>query len=347
MLKAVFIRRCLDLGRLYQGYTRTNPLVGAVITIGGKIEGEGAHEQFGKAHAEVNAVRSLHDDLDLRTATIYVSLEPCSHFGKTPPCVNLILEKQIPNIVIGTTDPFHLVAGKSIAQLEAAERNVTVGVLEAESKRLIAPFVVGATQKRPYIILKYAQSEDGYLGRQSAPVWLTNAFSKHLVHKWRSEIDAIMVGTNTALIDDPQLTNRLYFGKKNPMRILIDRTLKVPMSHKIFDDSAETLVLTSKNTQNNNNVTYLQSKFEEDYLSAFMQQLYQQNIGTLMVEGGAALLQSFIDANLWDEARVFTAPQSLGEYADAIKAPQLKNAQKISTHKIANDSLVVYYYDKR
>jgi diaminohydroxyphosphoribosylaminopyrimidine deaminase/5-amino-6-(5-phosphoribosylamino)uracil reductase len=334
------IRRCFDLGKVFKGNVLTNPLVGAVLMSGSKIVAEGAHEYFGQAHAEVNALKNVQDEL-LRKGTLFVSLEPCFHQGKTPPCVNLILQKKIPHVVIACEDPNPLVAGKSMKLLKSADIQVVSNVLRTEGEALIRPFVTGITQKRPYIILKYAQSADGYIGFQDKQIWLTNTFSKHLVHKWRSESDAVLVGANTAVLDNPDLTNRFYAGKKNNVRILLDRNLKTPFTHKIFNNNKNTFVLTQKVFQSTENVTCFESNFEGDYLSDFLHKLYEKQIGIIIVEGGSKVLQSFIDAQLWDEARVFATDKILGE--GAIPAPILKNAMLQSTHQILNDTLNVFW----
>jgi diaminohydroxyphosphoribosylaminopyrimidine deaminase/5-amino-6-(5-phosphoribosylamino)uracil reductase len=338
-----FIRRCIDLGGLSKGNVRTNPLVGSVFVHENKIVGEGAHIKYGEAHAEVNALSGVSNETK-RKGTLFVSLEPCFHQGKTPACLNLILAEQIPSVVIACEDPNPLVAGQSIKALQNAGVQVITNQLEEKGAVLIRPFLVNIAKKRPYIILKYAQSNDGYIGHPERQIWLTNTFSKHLVHKWRSECDAIMVGTNTALLDNPDLTNRLYFGKKNNVRILLDKNLKTPRNHNVFNNNSLTWILTKKNKTNRDNVTYFNSNFEENHLADFMGKIYQQQIGTLIVEGGAKVLQSFIDANLWDEARIFHTPKNIGE--GGITAPILKDATLQSTHQILDDVLKVYYRKK-
>jgi diaminohydroxyphosphoribosylaminopyrimidine deaminase/5-amino-6-(5-phosphoribosylamino)uracil reductase len=243
--------------------------------------------------------------------------------------------------VIACEDPNPLVSGQSIQALQDAGVQVITNQLKEKGEILIRPFAVNIAKKRPYIILKYAQSNDGYIGHPERQIWLTNTFSKHLVHKWRSECDAILVGTNTALLDNPDLTNRLYFGKKNNVRILLDKNLKTPRTHNVFNNNSLTWVLSKKNKTNRDNVTYFNSNFEENHLADFMGKIYQQQIGTLIVEGGAKVLQSFIDANLWDEARIFHTPKTIGK--GGITAPILKDSTLQSTHQILDDILKVYY----
>jgi diaminohydroxyphosphoribosylaminopyrimidine deaminase / 5-amino-6-(5-phosphoribosylamino)uracil reductase len=335
-----FIRRCIDLGKLSKGNVKTNPLVGAVFIHENKIVGEGAHIKYGEAHAEVNALKDTNTEVK-RKGTLFVSLEPCFHQGKTPACLKLILAEQIPAVVIACEDPNLLVAGQSVKALQNAGIQVITDILKEEGEQLIRPFAISIAKKRPYIILKYAQSNDGYIGHPERQIWLTNTFSKHLVHKWRSECDAILVGTNTALLDNPDLTNRLYFGKKNNVRILLDKDSKTPRTHNVFNNKSLTWVLTKKNTDNYDNVTYFSSDFKENHLSCFLTEIYQRQVGTLIVEGGAKVLQSFIDANLWDEARIFHSPKTIGE--GGIAAPILKDAVLQSTHQIVDDVLKVYY----
>ncbi len=338
----ILIRRCLDLAKLHKGKTKTNPLVGAVLMKENKIIGEGAHEQYGAAHAEVNAINGVKNPDDFRGSSIAVSLEPCFHYGKTPPCVNLILDKKIPKVIIACTDPNPLVVGKSINLLQKSDIQVVVGIEEYNSLDIIKPFVTGIKKQRPYIVLKYAHSADGFLGYPDQQIWLTNSFSKHLVHKWRSETDAILVGKNTVLSDNPDLTNRLYFGKKHNVRIVLDTNLAIPENYKIFDGSAETWILTKKESGvvDVSNIRYFKSDFEGDYLQRFMHELYEQKIGTLIVEGGAKVLQSFIEANLWDEARVFKTTKILGE--GAIPAPLLDAKLLKSEYRILDDLLQIY-----
>ncbi len=339
-----FMQRCIEIAQNAQQKVLSNPCVGALIVHNNRIIGEGAHERFGEAHAEVNAFKNVKPEQEilLSQSTLYVTLEPCFHTGKTPPCVQLILAKKIPRVVIACIDPFEKVAGQSIALLRQLGVEVVTGILQKEAEDIIRPFLTNIKKYRPHIILKYAKSQDGFIGQKDKQVWLTNSFSKHLTHRWRSECDAILIGTNTALIDNPSLTNRLYFGK-NPIRVLIDDKNITPKVSSIFDGKAETLVFTSKFRQNTDFVTYIQVDFDKNLLTTILKILFEQNIGKLIVEGGAKTLQGFIDQNLWDEARVFTAPVLLHE---GIAAPTLRSYQRGGKNQIAEDLLEIFYPKK-
>lgn len=317
-----YMRRCLQLAQNGLCTTPPNPMVGAVIVCDGRIIGEGYHVRCGEGHAEVNAIRSVADPSLLRRSTIYVSLEPCAHYGKTPPCADLIVEKGIPRIVVGCRDPFGKVDGRGIQKLRDAGREVVVGVLEAECRRLIGRFVVFHTHKRPYVTLKWAQSADGYLDvcrEGGRPVMLSDALTSMLVHKLRAEHTAIMVGRRTALLDDPSLTVRRWYGPQ-PVRVVLDRGLTLPASLRLFDGMVPTLVFTSADRAPLPGVEYVRINFEGDVLQQVLSALYERNLQSLLVEGGSRLLQSFIDAGLWDEIRVETAPVLLG---DGVAAPRV------------------------
>ena len=335
-----FMSRCFDLATILGTDVKTNPSVGALLEYNGKIIGEGAHERFGTHHAEVNAIRNVKakDEYLIEKSTLYVTLEPCFHFAKTPPCVQLILEKKIPNVVISCIDPNPKVAGQSIKLLREKGVNVVTGILEKKGEAFLRPFFINMSQKRPYIILKYAQSEDGFMGKKGEQIWLTNGFSKRLVHRWRSEVDAILIGKNTAMVDNPQLTNRLYFGK-NPIRILIDKNLETPMYYYIYDEITQTIVPNLSANFTQGNICFEKVDFDENFLTTFLHSLYQKNIGKIIVEGGAATLQHFIDQHLWDEARIFTAPKQLHE---GIVAPRLTSAKLKNHIKIDTDILNIY-----
>jgi diaminohydroxyphosphoribosylaminopyrimidine deaminase / 5-amino-6-(5-phosphoribosylamino)uracil reductase len=342
-MENLYLRRCFDLGGLFRGHTKTNPLVGAVLSIDGGVLGEGAHRLYGDPHAEVNAIHSDNDlpkEL-LQRSTLFVSLEPCFHFGKTPPCVNLILDRQIPKVRIACTDPNPLVGGKSILKMQQAGIEVVSGIEADLGEQLIRPFTVGIQLQRPYIILKYAHSADGFMGLPNEPIWFTNIYSKHLVHKWRSEVDAIVVGKNTALIDNPTLTNRLYFGKKAPVRILLDKNNQVPSNYHIFNEDAPTWIVNKEKEGSAAHLRFVKTDFEDDYLLRLLQSFYQQQIGTILIEGGAKVLNSFIEAGLWDEARVFSTTKTLNS-DNAIKAPSLPSHFLKNSFQIDNDTLNIY-----
>ena len=310
----IYMQRSLDLAIKAIGQVAPNPMVGCVIVHNGQIIGEGYHQQFGKPHAEVNAINSVPKELIhlLPQSTIYVSLEPCSHHGKTPPCADLIISKEIPKVVIGSNDPNPQVAGKGIQKLLDAGIEVTTGVRQKEADFLNRRFMTSHLKHRPYIILKWAESSDGFMAPNEAKqVWLTNDYSKKLVHQWRSEEQAIMVGKHTVEIDDPELTVRLVEGK-NPVRVIMDRTLLLPMIKKIFQQSATVIVYNELKTEVDSWIHFEKIEFNQPVLPQIMHNLAAKHIQSIIVEGGPSTLQYFIDENLWDEARVFTAEVKLG-----------------------------------
>ena len=324
-----YINRCLQLAKKGLGTTYPNPLVGSVIVHNNLIVGEGWHRKAGEAHAEVHAINSVKDKLLLKESTIYVSLEPCSHFGKTPPCANLIIKHGIPNVVIGTQDPFSKVQGRGIKILKDAGCNVHVGVMENACQELNKRFFTFHNHKRPYVILKWAQTANAFIAPKKRdsqhPVWITNAYSRQLVHKWRSKEQAILIGTTTALDDNPSLTTRDWTGN-NPKRLVIDRTNILPESLNVFNEAAETIRITETDFDFKN-----LSKSITDYC-------YAKNIQSLIVEGGRQTLQTFIDANLWDEARVFEGTLS---FESGVKAPVFRG-ELSTTIDIKGDILKIY-----
>lgn len=306
----IFMQRCLDLAVKASGYVAPNPLVGSVIVYDGKIIGEGYHQKFGEAHAEVNAILSVAPHLFhlLPEATLYVNLEPCSHHGKTPPCADLIISHKIPRVVIGSNDPNPRVAGQGIQKLMAAGVEVVAGVMKSETDFLNRRFMTHFLMRRPYIILKWAESADGFIAPdEQKQVWLTNEHSKKLVHQWRAEEQAIMVGKKTIEIDDPELTVRLINGK-NPARIIIDRTLAIPSTKKIFFPNAPVFIYNGLNESSEGRIHFEKINFEENVLPQLLESLYLKNIQSIIVEGGPNTLAQFMEQNLWDEARIFTAP---------------------------------------
>jgi diaminohydroxyphosphoribosylaminopyrimidine deaminase/5-amino-6-(5-phosphoribosylamino)uracil reductase len=312
------MNRCLELAVLGVGQVSPNPMVGSVIVVDGKIIAEGYHARFGQAHAEVHAISKVKDVLPLNQSTLYVNLEPCTHLGKTPPCVDAIVAARIPKVVVGMIDPSDKVAGRGVAALREKGIDVTVGVLEAECLELNRRFVTYHAKKRPYIILKWAQTADGFLARSDGTSkWISGEESRKLVHQWRTEEDAILVGTTTAVLDNPQLTVRHVKGR-SPLRSVIDRSLKVPRSHNVYDAKAQTIIFTSKPATISEQVEHVAIDFNGDVVGQILQILYERNILSLIVEGGANTLMSFIDRNLWDEARVFTAPHN---FESGLKAP--------------------------
>lgn len=306
-----YIKRCIELAQNGFGTTYPNPMVGSVIVYDGKIIGEGWHKKAGEPHAEVNAVRSVKDKSLLKKATIYVSLEPCSHFGKTPPCCDLIIEHKIPNVVVGTVDPNEKVAGNGIKKLIASGANVIVGVLEKECNELNKRFFTFHQQKRPYIILKWAESQDGFLSPEKEinqdrkPIWITNQYSRQLVHKWRSEEQAILVGTKTVIDDNPKLNTRDWSGN-NPVRVVLDQNNRISKDSFVFDNSVKTIIFTKSETNlSSENTTFERIYFDENIIPQILSVLYQNQIQSIIIEGGLQTLQSFIDQNIWDESSHF------------------------------------------
>ena len=300
MSHEIYINRCIELAQNALGKTYPNPLVGSVIVHDGKIIGEGFHEKAGQNHAEINAINSVKNSELLKESTIYVSLEPCSHFGKTPPCANKIVEIGFKKVVIGTLDSHEKVNGKGKKILEDAGIEVISGVLEKECQELNKRFFTFHQKKRPFIILKWAQSKDGFMDRDFKPTQIGNPLTKQFVHQLRSEEHAILVGTNTALHDNPSLTTREIVGR-NPVRILIDFNLKIPGDFNIYNEEAETLVFNSVKESNEENIKFIKIE-KENFLENLMGKLYEHQIQSVIVEGGNFTLQQFIDTNIWDEA---------------------------------------------
>lgn len=320
-----YMARCIQLARGGAGHTRPNPMVGAVVVADGRIIGEGFHRKGGGPHAEVNAIAAVKEEKLLENSTLYVSLEPCSHWGKTPPCASLILEKKIPRVVVGCLDPFPEVSGRGVQLLREAGVEVVSGVLEKEAWELNKAFMTLQTEKRPYIILKWAQSADGFIDRirrdaSESPVRLSSAAAGRRVHKLRSEVGAIMVGTRTALLDNPSLTVREWAGP-SPLRITIDREGRIPASYHLLDGSAPTLIFTASEAfSDRENLHSIRADFNRPLLPQVLAELAARKIDSLLVEGGTELLTHFLEAGLWDEARVETAPVYLER---GVKAPQV------------------------
>jgi len=337
-----YIKRCIQLAENGLGTTYPNPMVGSVIVHNNKIIGEGWHQQAGKAHAEVNAIAMVKDSELLKESTIYVSLEPCSHYGKTPPCSDLIIDRGIPKVVIGTMDPFAKVAGRGIKKLLEAGKEVQVGFLEKECNELNKRFFTFHRKSRPYIILKWAQTSNMFIAPKTKeinrPVWISNRYSKQLVHKWRSEEAGILVGTNTALADDPRLDVRSWTGN-SPVRLVIDRQLKLSPELALFDGSTRTIVLNESKTDRSNTMLQLeQIQFGDNIAKEICRICYEQEIQSLIIEGGAYTIQQLIASGLWDEARVFTGE---AHFEDGIKAPVI-NLKASLSKKIGNDQLQIY-----
>lgn len=338
-----YIRRCIQLARNGMCNAAPNPMVGAVIVHNDRIIGEGYHARCGEGHAEVNAIRSVKDESLLQESTIYVSLEPCSHYGKTPPCADLIIRKGIPRVVVGCVDPFSLVSGRGIQKLKDAGIDVKVGVLEAECRQLIKRFVTFNTQQRPYITLKWAESADGFIDinrEEGQPVVLSTPITSMYVHKQRAEHHAILVGRKTALLDNPSLTTRNWYGK-NPVRLVIDKELTLPTSLKLFDGSAPTWVFTAQDKASTSQVTYFKLDFSRSILPQILQKLYENKLQALLVEGGSRLLQSFIDEGLWDE--IYTE-HSAKVLENGVKEPVIPAGYK--KNFLRRDGVTITHYEK-
>ncbi len=342
-MEEYYLARCLELARKGMGATAPNPMVGCVIVNGDRIIGEGYHRAYGEAHAEVNAIESVGDPGLLRDSTLYVNLEPCSHFGKTPPCSAMIVEKKIPRVVIGTLDPNPRVGGSGLKTLKEGGLQVRSGVLEPECLDLNKRFFTYHEEKRPWILLKWARSQDGFIDRlrpeddPGGVNWISGKEARQWVHKWRSEEQAILVGTRTAMLDDPELTVREWSGR-NPLRLVIDRAGKLPAGLKLFSGDADTLVFTSKPRLSHGRVRYRKVPEADDYIPFIIKQLYEMEIQSLMVEGGAALLNAFIRYGTWDEARVFTGNCEIGR---GIPSPEIPG-KPMAQLQVGGDLLEVY-----
>ena len=332
-----YIRRCLELAQLGLGTAAPNPLVGSVIVYKNRIIGEGYHKLYGTEHAEVNAVESVLDDdvKYLSDATIYVNMEPCCIYGNTPPCTDLIIKTKIPKVVIANIDKDERVSGAGVQKLENAGIKVTCGILESEAKEINRRFFTYFDKKRPYVILKWAETKDGFIAKNdSKQHWISNPISKYYSHKWRTEESAILVGSNTVLIDNPALTARKWSGE-NPLRVSIDNKDVFLENLKILDDSANTIIYSTKNIDH---PKYVSIENDSDSLEYILRDLHNKKVQSLIVEGGAKLLNAFINKNYWDEARIFTGNTF---FKDGIKAPSIQVAP-ISTNQIQDNQLSIY-----
>jgi diaminohydroxyphosphoribosylaminopyrimidine deaminase/5-amino-6-(5-phosphoribosylamino)uracil reductase len=337
-----YMQHCIDLALKGAGQVSPNPMVGAVLVYNNRIIGEGWHKQYGQAHAEVNCIASVSDnDRELISkSTLYVSLEPCAHHGKTPPCADLIVQNNIPEVIIGCTDSYKEVSGKGIAKLKAAGVKVTLGVLEKECRSLNKRFFTRQELNRPYIILKWAQSDDNFIAPEDGKRFmLSNVFSQKMVQKMRSEEDAILVGYNTALQDDPKLNNR-YGSGKQPLRIVIDPELQLPHELHLFDQSQKTIVFNYLKSAEKENTQWVQLSRDHSFAQQIMEQL--KNINSIIIEGGSKTLQAFIDEGFWDEAIVFKTKHILQA---GTKAPQLKNNIKANQFQLQDDTVNIYHHE--
>ncbi len=342
MTEMKYMSRCLQLAEYGAGHVAPNPMVGAVLVCDDKIVGEGYHRRFGEAHAEPNAINSVKNPELLQKSTLYVSLEPCSHYGKTPPCADLIVSSSIPRVVIGTLDPNPQVAGRGVEILRKAGIEVEVGVLEADCRELNKRFFIFQEQKRPYVLLKWAQTRDGFMDRirtdvTEAPLQISNAITKQLTHKMRSENQSILVGANTVLLDNPTLTVRNWSGK-SPIRIGIDRQGRIPDDFHLLDGSISTIIFTEKDQPDRPHVEFVKIDFDSNCIQTILTKIYERNIHSVLVEGGPTILNSFLEAGLWDEANVEVSPQRISA---GVAAPVLP-IQPISRKNIEGHEWLFY-----
>lgn len=337
-----FMQRCLELARMGIGNTSPNPMVGCVIVHNKKIIGEGFHKKCGGPHAEVNAIASVKNQELLKQSTLYVNLEPCAHYGRTPPCSKLIIDKNIPQVVVGCRDSFSEVSGKGIEIMRSAGCEVITGVLEQESRNLNKRFFTFHEKKRPYIILKWAQTLDGFIdynddNQNIKNKWITNDISRSLVHKWRTEEDAILVGRITAKKDNPMLNVREWSGKA-PLRVVLDQNLQLPDSLHLFDNRQSTLVFNGKMESTENKIEYVKLDFSKNIEQQMLDHLYKREIQSVIIEGGEMVLTSFIEKNLWDEIRLFIGNKM---FYSGVKAPKF-NAKIVSEENLEETRLFIY-----
>ncbi|MFM2156447.1 MAG: bifunctional diaminohydroxyphosphoribosylaminopyrimidine [Bacteroidota bacterium] len=333
------MQRCLQLALKGLGNVSPNPMVGCVIVHDNKIIGEGYHQKFGEAHAEVNAINSIQDKSLLKSATLYVSLEPCNHYGKTPPCADLILKYGIPNVIIGIQDPFEKVNGSGIKKLLDAGIHATAGVLEEECREINKRFFTFHIEKRPYIILKWAQSKDGFIGKKNQSLRISNELTRVINDTWRTQEDAVLIGGETARVDNPHLTVRTIEGR-NPSRIILSKSGELPYNSNLFDGSTPTLIYSNNNSDYANCETLVMPN--ENNLDYLLSDLHRRNIQSLIVEGGSSVLNHFIQEDKWDEVRYFESEDML---EDGILAPTI-NKGISSVEQIDNNQLKIIYRRK-
>ena len=342
--KRVYMHRCIELARLGIGLVAPNPMVGAVLVCRGKIIGEGYHQYYAEAHAEINCLNAVsqEDSTLISEATLYVSLEPCAHFGKTPPCADAIISRKIPRVVVGCRDPYPEVNGRGIERLRAAGVEVEEGVMEDECKELNKRFFTFVKSHRPYIILKWAQGSDGMVSSADGKrIQISSECTNRLVHKWRAEESAILVGTKTALLDNPELNVRLWKGR-SPIRIVIDKKLTLPQTHHLLDQKIKTIIFNSEIQKEEGNLSYYKFSPAENDLQQMTRTLYDMQIQSILVEGGPHLLQSFIDMQIWDEARIITnESMTIG---NGISAPILGKAKIVREENLQSD--IIRYFER-
>ena len=340
-----YMHRCLELAKQGAGYVAPNPMVGAVLVHNGKIIGEGYHQRYGEPHAEVNCINSVsaQDKDKISSSILYVSLEPCSHFGKTPPCTDLIITNKIPEVVIGCRDPFKEVDGKGIEKLKAAGIKIVYGILEDQCRQLNKRFFTFHMKHRPYIILKWAETGDGKIAANGTDrLLISNEQTNRLVHKWRSEEASILVGTNTAMFDDPELTNRSWSGPSS-IRSVVDMDLKLPSSLKIFNNKQRTVIFNKVKHEEKDHLIYYQVTEDVSLVHQIVNALYQMKIQSVIVEGGAKLLQSFIDEEMWDEVRKIKNEKL--KINNGLSAPVFIDRNANEEIKILGDSIKIYNHE--
>lgn len=330
-----YMQRALQLGRQGGGHASPNPMVGAVVVHDGIIIGEGFHRCCGQGHAEVNAIASVHDKSLLASSTIYVTLEPCSHYGKTPPCAKLLIDNQVTRVVVGTLDPFEKVSGRGVAMLREAGVEVVVGVLEEECRQLNKRFLIAHTTGKPWVLLKWAQSADGYMASLEGSVRFSTPLTQSLMHHERSMVDAIVVGAGTVAADNPSLTTRCWSGS-SPLRVVLDRQLSMPLDSILLNDGGRTLVFNEQKNDIKGNVEWVKLDTSEPQL--WLHDLYRRGVTSVMVEGGANVLRQMIAARAWNEARVEISSTTLG---DGIKAPHIE--KDIAAHHEIDGNVIDLY----
>jgi diaminohydroxyphosphoribosylaminopyrimidine deaminase / 5-amino-6-(5-phosphoribosylamino)uracil reductase len=334
----LYMQRAFDLAEGGRGKVSPNPMVGCVIVKNDKIIGEGFHMQYGGPHAEVNAINSVINKENLQDAVLYVTLEPCAHHGKTPPCANLIISYPFKKVVISNSDPNPLVAGKGIEKLISSKIEVVQGILKEEGREFNRRFFSFIEKKRPYIILKWAETADGFIAREDfSSKWISNEFSRKIVHKWRAEEDAVMVGTNTALYDNPKLNVRDWKGG-NPLRIFIDKDLRISQGNNLYDGSQPTLCYNSIKSEKEDNFEFIKIEFAGNIINTIVKDLHSRNVQSLIVEGGSQLLKGFLGNGLWDEVRLF---KSTEKFKKGISGPEF-SGKLSSKEMIGGDELLIY-----
>lgn len=333
----LFMKRAMELARLGQGHVSPNPMVGCILVHDNKIIGEGWHQKYGEAHAEVNAVENVQDKSLLKNSTVYVNLEPCSHQGKTPPCVELLIQHQVKKVVTSNLDSNPLVSGQGVKKLRAAGIEVITGILEKEGRELNKRFFTFMEKQRPYILLKWAETSDGFIARENHDSkWISNEYSRQLVHKWRAEEDAVLVGSKTASHDNPELNVRDWTGR-NPVRVVLDRFLRLSDTLRVWDGSQKTLCYNVLKHEEHPNLSLVRIE-EQNFIEHVLEDLYKRKVQSVMVEGGTTILQTLIDAGLWDEAKVFISDKGFGK---GIRAPHLRG-NLIAQESVFNDTLRTY-----